>query len=231
MDSSYGAFYEWLRHKGGYVSPDVSLFHTVATGARGVVALQDIDAGAELIRVPKNATIYMPQTGSSHCTTVKDLGGNAGASGSGASGQTQHPCQRPSAGTVRENGSVSSSHCQPVAVNDARTGALFSASTLQPESANDLPCCRPEVVRFLREVGSDTSPFAVALLLFLGELALQEISEFRPYLETLQDSTDCVWNWSQEELLELRGGMARLNHVHVSHVHNKWCITFPSLLI
>ncbi|CAD7696122.1 unnamed protein product [Ostreobium quekettii] len=85
---------------------------------------------------------------------------------------------------------------------DAGTSGLMSGAV----PGVDPPLCRADVLSFLGVAGREMSPFAVALLVLLGEMAAGEGSQYKPYLDSLPLDSNCVWNWNEREAVELEVG-------------------------
>jgi len=55
-------FEQWLKDKGGYIHPDIDLFHMpdgAASDQRGVFALKPVKEGEQLLLIPLEATLHL----------------------------------------------------------------------------------------------------------------------------------------------------------------------------
>jgi hypothetical protein len=73
MEDKEKAFRDWFSRRGGYISPKVSLFgDSGIPGDRGVRARADIDEGEQLLLVPIQSTLHIPEDTNEYVTKQTD---------------------------------------------------------------------------------------------------------------------------------------------------------------
>ena len=186
------AFFRWVDVNGAFMHPQLSLFHALASGDRGVVAQERINQGEELVSVPLDACIHMP--------TEEEWAQYQASPWL----QMDYKCRKESSKMQKECWLLQAGNRQ---LDEATV--FLKSGLAQP--LNTFLSTTLLLLHELGKVGTTSSP-NIPLTEHKGHALMArpahvqgQHSRFKPYLDTMPASHDCTLLWSDDEMAELVG--------------------------